>query len=135
MLDFPEDHHGRIVGLAEKAIRWHGTAGREREARKTIKRFGTERKLALPPIPLPEVPGIHLLKTVGDAVAEGERMQHCIASYSDQAVEGRCFLFHVEYQGENASVEVSYTGKVVQARGPCNSSNKAAGGMGPWIRE
>jgi hypothetical protein len=125
MLDFPEDHRGRLVGLAEKAIRWHGTAGREQEARKTIKRFGTERALAVPPIPLPEVPGIHLLKTVGDAVAEGERMQHCIASYSEMAVEGRCFLFHVDYEGETASVEVSHTGAVVQARGPRNGSNKA----------
>ncbi len=125
MLDFPEDHRGRLAGLAEKAIRWHGAEGREQEARKTIKRFGTERALALPPIPLPEVPGIHLLKTVGDAVAEGERMQHCIASYSEKAVEGRCFLFHVEYQAETASVEVSHTGAVIQARGPRNNSNKA----------
>jgi hypothetical protein len=125
MLDFPEEHRGRIVGLAEKAIRWHGTAGREQEARKSIKRFGTERKLALPPITLPTAQGVRFLETVGDAVTEGEQMQHCIARYSESAVEGRCYLFHIDYRGKSASVEVNRSGQVVQAYGPRNSRNVA----------
>ena len=125
MLDFPDDHNGRLVGLAEKAIRWHGTAGREEEARKTIRRFGTERKTALPPIGLPKVEGIRLLATVGDIVTEAEKMRHCIASYADKAVEGHCFLFHVDYRGESASVEVDHMGQIKQARGPRNSPNVA----------
>ena len=125
LLDFPDVHNGRLLGLTEKAIRWHGIDGREREARKTIKRFGSERNVALPPIPLPNVEGIRFLGTVGDVVTEGEQMQHCIASYSENAVEGRCFLFHAEYQGATATIEVSHTGRVMQAHGPRNCNNKA----------
>ena len=125
LLDYPEDHHGRILGLVDKAIRWHGVEGRQMEARKSTKRFGTDRKLTTPPIPLPEVEGIRFLATVADAVNEGEQMEHCIASYCEDAVEGRCYLFHADYQGEQASVEVSPSGKVIQARGPRNCHNKA----------
>jgi hypothetical protein len=53
-------------------------------------------------------------------------MEHCIASYCEQAVEGRCYLFHAEYQGEKASVEVNPSGEIIQARGPRNCYNKAA---------
>jgi hypothetical protein len=35
-------------------------------------------------------------------------------------------LFHVEYNGQRASVEVSRAGDVVEARGPCNEDNDAA---------
>ncbi len=138
LLDYPEDHHGKIVGLAEKAIRWHGVEGRPMEARNSVTRFGTDRRLMKPPIPLPEIEGVRFLATVADAVSEGEQMEHCIASYSESAVEGRCYLFHVEYQGENASVEVSSSGKVIQARGPRNCYNKAtrwaAQILGQWGR-
>ena len=125
LLDYPEDHHGRILGLVDKAIRWHGVEGRQMEARKSTKRFGSDRQLTTPPIPLPEVEGIRFLATVADAVSEGQQMEHCIASYCEDAVEGRCYLFHVDYQGEQASVEVSPSGKVIQARGPRNCHNKA----------
>jgi hypothetical protein len=125
LLDFPEEHHGRILGLVEKAIRWHGAEGRQMEARRSVKRFGMDRQLARPPIPLPEVEGIRFLATVADAVSEGEQMEHCISSYCEQAVEGRCYLFHADYQGERASVEVSPSGYVIQARGPRNCHNKA----------
>ena len=126
LLDYPEDHHGRIVGLAEKAIRWHGVEGRQMEARKSVRRFGMDRRLMRPPIPLPEVEGIRFLATVADAVNEGEQMEHCIASYCEKAAEGRCYLFHAEYQGEKASLEVSSSGEILQARGPRNCYNKAA---------
>jgi hypothetical protein len=125
LLDYPEDHHGRILGLVDKAIRWHGVEGRQMEARKSTKRFGSDRQLTTPPIPLPEVEGIRFLATVADAVSEGQQMEHCIASYCEDAVEGRCYLFHADYQGEQASVEVSPSGKVIQARGPRNCHNKA----------
>ena len=126
LLDYPEDHHGRILGLTEKSIRWHGAAGRQMEARKSVKRFGADRQLMIPPIPLPEVEGIRFLATVADAVNEGNEMQHCMASYCEKAAEGRCYLFHAEHQGEKASVEVSPSGKVVQALGPRNCYNQAA---------
>jgi len=126
LLDFPEDHHGRLVGLAEKAIRWHRADNQEHVARRTITRFGADRKAAAPPISLPEIEGVRFLATVGDIVDEGNQMGHCIASYSERAAEGRCYLFHVDHAGETASVEVDARGRVAQALGPRNCSNKAS---------
>ena len=33
-------------------------------------------------------------------------MNNCIASYAESAVAGRCYLFHVTHDGEEASVEI-----------------------------
>ena len=53
-------------------------------------------------------------------------MRHCIASYAKRTVGGWAFLFHVEYGGESASVEVDPWEIVRQARGPRNCWNTAA---------
>jgi len=53
-------------------------------------------------------------------------MQNCAASYAERAVRGWCYLFHVVHDGEEATVEVDYAGRVVQAEGPGNRRNGAA---------
>jgi len=53
-------------------------------------------------------------------------MQHCVASYTEEAIEGKCYLFHVEHAGAAATVEVGWNGKVWQANGPRNQQNAAA---------
>jgi hypothetical protein len=75
---------------------------------------------------LPKVEGIRFLATVGDIVEEGRRMRHCIATHIPLAVTGQSFLFHVEYRGEEASIEVGADGQIVQTAGPGNSHNEAA---------
>ena len=124
LIDFPDQHRGNIIGLTNKSIRWH-TNGRRIEVEKAIKRFGKERKVATPPIALPDETGVRFLATVGDVCAEGDAMEHCVARYVERAVDGRCFLFHVDHDGEQATIEVSQTGKVVQSQGPRNSANGA----------
>ena len=52
-------------------------------------------------------------------------MKHCIATYAERAVRGDCYLFHVEYDNQHASVEVDLYGQVRQARGPRNTCNRA----------
>jgi hypothetical protein len=42
-------------------------------------------------------------------------------------VSGRCYLFHVEYEGTQATVEVDGRGGVLQACGPANVRNAATG--------
>lgn len=69
--------------------------------------------------------GVRFLSSVGDVVQEGTDMQHCIAKYAEKAVSGHSYLFHVEHQGERASVEVDWYGHVVQACGPKNEDNVA----------
>jgi hypothetical protein len=40
-------------------------------------------------------------------------------------VTGACYLFHVEYRGTIATVQVDRDGRVVQACGPGNAGNLA----------
>ena len=122
--DYPDDHRGNIVGLANKAIRWHRECWRE-QAEEATSHLSDNTLTAVPPIPLPQVDGIRFLATVGDLCNESNTMQHCIGYYAERARDGECFLFHVEHEGEQASVEVSPCGFVVQAQGPSNSQNRA----------
>jgi hypothetical protein len=85
---------------------------------------------AFPPLPPPDVPGLHFLATVGEVIEEGRRMGHCIGFYADRAVSGDCFLFHVEHAGQVASIEVGAEGRVRQAAGRHNQRNSAS----DWAR-
>lgn len=80
---------------------------------------------ALPPIPLPSVPGCRFLATVGEIIQEGESMHHCIGTRARAAVRGDAFLFHVELGAERASAELDTAGRVVEVSGPCNTRNAA----------
>jgi hypothetical protein len=100
---------------AERAEKWR----KEQEAIKTS-------KTALPPIKLPEVENIGFLDSYEMVVQEGIHMEHCIANYAEAAVKGRCYLFHVNYEGEMASVEVNPSGFVNQSYGPRDTINKAS---------
>lgn len=123
--DFPDDHNGNLIGLTEKAIRWHRDV-RRGAIEADLGRFDQDTKLAKPAIPLPGIPGIRFLETVGELCEEGRDMEHCAASYASRAVDGACFLFHVEHEGEKATAEVNWFGQVVQSRGPRNRDNVAA---------
>ena len=126
LCDYPEPYHGTLGGLVDRVIRWH----RRAHERQRLEEFvawmgGPDRPTARPPIPLPAVPGVTFLATVGEVVEEGARMKHCIATHAPEAIKGRCFLFHVDYQGERASVEVSPEGEITDAEGPRNTKNAA----------
>jgi hypothetical protein len=125
LADYPEAHTGNMVGLAERAIRWHRERHQEQLAA-VLRHHGHDTLTRRPPIPFPELPEVRFLDTVGAVCAEAEHMQHCVASYIDLAVLGNCFLFHVENQGEEATVEVGCEGRVRQAQGPRNQRNRAA---------
>jgi len=122
--DCPEPFGGRLAGLVDRALRWHRLDARERED--VHDAGGIDAPARRPPIPLPREPGITFLDRVGAIGAEGERMHSCVAGYAASAVDGWCYLFHVEHAGEHATVEVSPRGEVVQAEGPCNTENRAA---------
>ena len=123
-LDFPDEHRGDLPGLVRKSIRWHQTVGWNQwdEFSEDLDETTPTRR---PPIPLPDVPGIRFLESVGDVINEGDRMDHCIGSYARRAVQGGCFLFHVDYEGQCASVEVDPAGHIRQSRGPGNCKNEA----------
>ena len=63
-----------------------------------------------------------------DIVDEGQRMGHCVASYVPEAIAGRCYLFHVDHEGDAATVMVQWDGAITEAAGPRNRRNEAL----PW---
>jgi hypothetical protein len=89
-----------------------------------------------PPISLPDREEIRFLDTVESVFQEAMDMKHCIASYAKRAMEGECYLFHIEKDGEKASTMIDKDGKLVQSYGPRNCVNKASewGGavLGSW---
>jgi hypothetical protein len=127
LMDYPDLHRGRIVGLAEKAIRWHRQDHQERERQTALSRYGPEKPTASPPIPLPIDTHVRFLARVSDISEEGRMMCHCVGSrnYVEKAVNGSSYIFHVDYQDQTATVEVDRWGNVVQAQGPRNHDNTA----------
>lgn len=81
---------------------------------------------ALPPIPLPVIEGLRFLASVDAIRDEAARMQHCVASYTLEAVAGRCFLFHAATALGHATVMLDDKGALVQAYGPKNTRNDVA---------
>lgn len=110
----------------ERQRRW-ALESKERERIRKIELKRMQESLtAIPPIPLPNNPSIKLLDTYQSVVEEGNTMGHCIASYAETAVRGGCYLFHVDYKGEPASVEVSPDGYVRQSYGKRDVINEAS---------
>ena len=146
LLDFPEHHRGGLPTLVRKSIRWHDAAGwHHRDEFFLETEFFLEAGLdestptKQPPIPLPAQPGVHFLANVGEVLSEGKRMKHCIGGYAGRAVQGHCFLFHIDHEGECASVEIDPAGRVRQSFGPQNQSNRATkyatGVLSTWAKD
>ena len=130
-LDFPDLHAGRLGGLVEKAIRWHGHIARrgleelleETDLPPALKRLGTP--TVSPDFPIPEDPRVRFLDTVGSILKEGRDMGHCVASLAATAVRGDAYFFHIEFDRQKATVELDRCGRIVEAAGPGNSDNEA----------
>ena len=127
-------YKGRLQPLARQAIlgglaiRWHSQDSQEQERQRALSRYGPEKPTAQPPIPLPTDPHVRFLSRVSDISEEGRVMDHCVGSriYIEKAVNGSCYIFHLDYQDQAATVEVDRWGNVVQANGPSNKTNVAS---------
>lgn len=143
IFDYPANQVGNwdILGLAKRSEKWHfdmEAQERERQRLDELKRMEIDREYrermkkleksltALPPVELPKTESIKFLDSYMAVREEGALMGHCIASYAENAVKGYCYLFHVDYQNEMASVEVSPQGYVVQSYGPRDRTNSAS---------
>jgi hypothetical protein len=127
LADYPNAYRGTLEGLVGRAIRWHREVAAQVQIEKLVTGLGgLEQPTARPPIPLPTAPGITFLDSVGAVIEEGRRMENCIASYARAAVSGDCFLFHIDCEGQMASVQVNPCGEIFQAAGPRNCDNHAA---------
>jgi hypothetical protein len=124
LADYPGEHHGRLGGLVTKAIRWHRGLSDPDEVVRSLG-LAPAAATAVPPIPPPAVEGIRLLGTVGEIVAEGHAMQHCIAFRAAEGTAGATYFFHVEHGGAAATIAVGRYGGVKEASGPRNTANRA----------
>jgi hypothetical protein len=140
------DYRGTIgnwdmLGLARRSEQYHHNqeiARRLREeeyARQSAewqaKQKEKEAKLILastqlPAVPLPKDEHITFISSYKSVLDEGDLMKHCIAQYGERAVRGTSYLFHVNYKGEMASVEVDPGGFVKQSYGPKDTMNVAS---------
>jgi hypothetical protein len=114
-----------VVGLTELAIEKHNEQFQQMLA-EAIEHVDANAYLAIPPIEPPVNPVIRLLRTAAEVVQEGWHMGHCIPMYVDEAIRGQAYLFHVTYQGEEASAMVSAQGHVVMCQGPRSRTNGAS---------
>ena len=126
-----------ILGLAKRSEEYHHNIELQQrvqaEEREKLRHSGDKEyaklislNTALPSIPLPENTSIKFLDTYQSVINEGKIMEHCIAQYAERAVRGYSYLFHVDYEGEMASVEVDPVGYVQQSYGKRDCSNKAS---------
>lgn len=119
-----------IMGLAKRSEEYHHDLDMQERVRRMEWEKANQALLtaqtALPPIPLPKDENIKFLDSYKSVHDEGQLMGHCIAQYAKSAVNGTCYLFHVDYNGEMASVEVSRFGYVNQSYGPKDTINKAS---------
>lgn len=122
--DYPEYHTGNLVGLADKAIVWHREE-QEKEKQELLAKYEGSTRLASPPVTLPNLSEIKFIATIDDLCQEAVEMQHCIASYAERAIEGDCYLFHIEHNNDLATVQVAPDGQIVQAHGLRNGKNNA----------
>ncbi|MHA2063258.1 MAG: PcfJ domain-containing protein [Candidatus Thorarchaeota archaeon] len=129
VMDYPAEFGPiDIMGLTRRSMEYHNneTVRRQLEQRqRAMEGLEPDTLTAVPPIPLPTDDKLIFLDTVERVADEGANMGHCVGGYAGRAVEGHCYLFHVEYDGEEATVEVDQFGTVRQGSGPKNTRNKA----------
>ena len=61
---------------------------------------------ALPAAPVPSIEGITHLDTAHKLRDEGREMHHCVGSYDSLVKEGHSAIYHVERDGETATLEL-----------------------------
>lgn len=145
--EHPEHINRTLPNLYLSSKEWH----RADQIKKRTYGLPPDTPTALPPCGLPEIKGIRFLTTVGEIVDEGFDMKHCVGSrtFLEHAVSGKSFIFHCDWGGERATIEVGMTQSldihyltdaqrgnidpalpcnytVKQSFGPCNQTNKAS---------
>lgn len=129
LLDFP-DECPDLLTLARCSAEWHVVGHlNPHPSLLGLAAVDPATATAIPPREPPAAPApgvtIRRLATVGEVLAEGRQMRHCVGQYAARAQAGLCFLYHVEVDAVPATVELDRRLRLVQARGPGNSSNAA----------
>ena len=129
-----------LAKASEEALRWHTELAAKSSEEQFFARngFGWKDPINYGPLPTEmEVEGLRIvaLRSGEESWLEGRAMHHCVSSYTQAVVGGKCRLFSVRRGDERlATVELakvnavltkqpmSYLGKwmIAQIKGPCN---------------
>lgn len=130
-------HGTSLVKAIDAAIDYHNDIARRR-ADEYARYSGISADLATirPVIALPEctdkdVEWFRFLETAGDLYQDGSDMGHCVGGYAATACGCNgsrvCYIFSLRMvNGDRATAEVSWDGRVNQSRGPHNCENTAS---------
>jgi hypothetical protein len=82
--------------------------------------------VAVPAWELPPIPALIFLATVGAIGREGRTMGHCVGSsfYLDHGRDGGLHFFHVQRNGQHATVALMPDGAIYAIQGPGNRRNQ-----------
>lgn len=138
LLDYPERYQGTLIGLLRRGEEWHRRIITDRNKSKS--KYSDDTPTAKLPVEM-NIDGITFLKSVGEIIEEGQKMVHCVSSYSNAAVKGRSYLFHIDYKKQQATCEITsgFGGdyRINQIYGPRNQDNLACEWgkktIGGWI--
>jgi hypothetical protein len=122
LADYPEERPN-IISLARATLEWHDNINTQSWC---TQEYAPDSQVIMPPIDLPPTENIKFLETVSEIHGEGKKMGTCVGAYASKAMAGHCYLFHVEYKGETATVEVLSDGTISQSYGPRNRRNAAS---------
>jgi hypothetical protein len=107
LAEYPGPGRGKLVRLAEEAIRWH-RAALDEERLGVFEWFDGQVKTAEPAVAPPRVEGIRFLDRVSALVSELIRMRLSVEPYAQRVMYGEShYYFHVKRRGEEAVVEVN----------------------------
>jgi len=123
--DYPDPYNGNLKGLFMRSYKWHNDPRNFQARTSGGVKYTSDKKLAEPPWGEIGLEGVEWLSTVGHLEMESSNMKHCVGSYAYRCVNGNCYIYHIEHGRKRATVEVSPSGRILQARGPCNELNDA----------
>ncbi len=79
----------------------------ERIEREKLEKEAEFDKPFTPPQGLPQMEGVTFLKTPRELADEGERMNHCVASYADRVRNGECYIFGIDTKDGHSTLEIA----------------------------
>lgn len=134
-VDLAERRNITLAGISNLSIEYHEQIRREVPV-STYQSIDEETELGKPTFELPDIPGLTLLKTVGEVLEEGKKMHHCIGSYARGAINGGFHILHYENEdGDRATIQMGSDKLVMQVHGPHNDANKATSEIWKKLKE
>lgn len=128
LADYKGTSANGLISLTKRAIHWHDQLARRDHAEirfRAMVEYGDLTKL----VPIPRFdhrcPNLRFLSTLEEICDEAEHMQHCVDLYIEDVLNGKSHIFHLDWEGSEATIEFDFAGILIQANGPKNRHNAA----------